>query len=108
MAQIYIYDNILKNRTKEEYIKIHRDVWSGCEVSIYMVVDKTEIKVFDGRKPVDIVNDEIKVNPIDIIDLEVQNDVLKKYRAQLFNNGHFGKPIPQIDIFYMIRVRQDD
>lgn len=89
LAQIYIYDNILKNRTKEEYIKIHRDVWSGCEVSIYMVVDKTEIKVFDGRKPVDIVNDEIKVNPIDIIELEVQNDVLKRYRAQLFNNGAF-------------------
>jgi len=92
LAQIYIYDNILRNRTKEEYIKIHRKVWSSCEIPIYMIVDKTEIRVFDGRKSVDIidiVNDKIDVNPIDIIDLEVQNDVLKRYRAQLFNNGAF-------------------
>jgi len=92
LAQIYIYDNILRNRTKECYIEIHRKVWSGCEIPIYMIVDKTEIKVFDGRKSVDVVdynNSKIDVNPIDTIDLEVQNDVLMKYRAQLFNNGAF-------------------
>lgn len=89
LAQIYIYDNILKKRTEEEYKNIHKAVWSGCEIPIYMIVDKTEIKVFDGRKPVDIIKGEIEVTPIDIIDLTVQNDVLKKYQAQLFNNGAF-------------------
>jgi hypothetical protein len=89
LAQIYIYDNIINKRTEEEYIKIHCDVWSGCEIPIYMIVDKTEIQVFDSRKPVDIVKDKIEAKPIDIIDLEEQNDVSKKYRAQLFNNGAF-------------------
>jgi len=89
LAQIYIYDNILNTRTKDDYNKIHCAVWSGCEIPIYMIIDKTEIKVFDSRKPVDIVNDKIEAHPIDIINLAIQNDVLKKYRAQLFNNGAF-------------------
>ena len=86
LAQIYIYDNVMNNRSKEDYYTIHRDVWSGCEISIYMIIEKTEIKIFDSRKPVD---DKIETLPIDTIDLNVQNDVLKKYRAQLFNNGAF-------------------
>jgi type I restriction-modification system DNA methylase subunit len=89
MAQIYLYDGILNKRTDEDYIKIHRDVWSGCEIPIYMIINQTEIKVFDSRKPVDIVDNKIEIHPLDIIDLSVQNDVLKKYRAQLFNNGAF-------------------
>jgi hypothetical protein len=89
LAQIYIYDNILNKRTNDAYNKIHRNVWSGCEISIYMIVDQTEIRVFDSRKPVDIVDDKIEVDPIDIIDLEEKDDILKKYRAQLFDNGAF-------------------
>ena len=92
LAQIYVYDNVLKKRKKDDFAKIHRAVWSGCEIPVYMIIDKTEIKVFDGRKPVDIVNNEIKTDPIDTIELTgqaVHNDVFKKYRAQLFNNGTF-------------------
>jgi hypothetical protein len=89
LAQFYIYDNILNKRTDEDYAKIHRDIWSSCEIPVYMIIDKTEIKVFDSRKPVDIVGDKIETRPMDIIALTVQNDVLKKYRAQLFNNGAF-------------------
>jgi hypothetical protein len=89
MAQIYLYDGILNERTDEDYVKIHRDIWSGCEISIYMIIGKTEIKVFDSRKPVNIAGNKIETYPIDVIDLTVQNDVLKKYRAQLFDNGAF-------------------
>jgi hypothetical protein len=89
LPQIYLYDNILNQRTEEEYAKIHRAVWSGCEIPVYMVIDKTQIKVFDSRKPVDIVEDAIESKPIDVIDLNVQNDILKKYRAELFDNGAF-------------------
>jgi len=89
LAQIYIYDNILNARTKDDYNKIHCAVWSGCEIPVYMIIDKTEIKVFDSRKPVNVVSNQIEVHPIDTINLTVQNDVLKKYRAQLFNNGAF-------------------
>ncbi|WP_461257147.1 N-6 DNA methylase [Treponema sp. R80B11-R83G3] len=89
LAQIYIYDNILRNRTQEDYNTIHRAVWSGCEIPLYMIVNQREIKVFDSRKPVDIIKDKIITSPIDIIDLDIQNDALKKYHAQLFNNGAF-------------------
>ncbi|MDR3267091.1 MAG: hypothetical protein LBT24_05935, partial [Tannerella sp.] len=89
LPQIYLYDNILNKRTKEDYAEIHRAIWSGCEIPVYMVIDKNEIKVFDSRKPVDIVGDGIKSEPIDTIDLKQQNEALKKYRAQLFDNGAF-------------------
>ncbi|MDR0384973.1 MAG: N-6 DNA methylase [Prevotellaceae bacterium] len=89
LAQIYIYDGILNKRTDEDCAKIHRDVWSGCEIPVYMIVNQTEIKVFDSRKPVDIVGDKMEIHPLDIIDLAIQDDVLKKYRAQLFDNGAF-------------------
>jgi len=94
LAQIYIYDNILNNREQDYYNEIHRNIWSGSEIPVYMIVDKTEIKVYDGRKPVTIVNNKIKTHPIDTInfntiDLFIQNDVMKKYHAQLFNNGAF-------------------
>ncbi|MDR1895414.1 MAG: N-6 DNA methylase [Prevotellaceae bacterium] len=89
LAQIYLYDGILNKRTDEDYIKIHRDVWSGCEIPIYMIIDQTEIKVFDSRKPVDIIDNKAEVTPLDTIDLIGQNEILKKYRAQLFNNGAF-------------------
>jgi len=91
LAQIYVYDNIMNVRTKDDYNKIHCAVWSGCEIPVYMIIDKTEIKVFDSRKPVDIAKDQIEIKPIDTIDLSLatQNEIFKKYRAQLFNNGAF-------------------
>jgi type I restriction-modification system DNA methylase subunit len=89
MPQMYIYDNILNTHTEDKYAEIHRAIWSGCEIPVYMVIDKTQIKVFDSRKPVDIKNNKINTRPIDIIDLSAQSDALKKYRSQLFNNGAF-------------------
>ncbi|MDR0606194.1 MAG: N-6 DNA methylase [Bacteroidales bacterium] len=89
MAQIYIYDGISNKRADEDYVKIHREVWSGCEIPIYMIINQTEIKVFDSRKPVDIVDNKMEVHPLDVIDLIAHSDVLKKYRAQLFSNGAF-------------------
>ncbi|GHT21622.1 type I endonuclease-methyltransferase fusion protein [Bacteroidia bacterium] len=89
LPQIYLYDNILSPRTEEDYAKIHRAVWSGCEIPVYMIIDRTQIKVFDSRKPVDIVGDSIKSQPIDIIELSVQHGIMKKYRAELFDNGAF-------------------
>ena len=91
IAQIYIYDNIQKNRTSDEYNKIHKAIWSGCEIPIYMIINKTEIKLFDGRKNFNIHNNEIESQYVDMINLnfDIQNDILKKYNAQLFNNGTF-------------------
>jgi len=89
LPQIYLYDNILHKRIEEDYAKIHRAIWSGCEIPIYMIIDKTQIKVFDSREPVAYESGKIQVSPIDLIDLSTQNNILKKYRAQLFNNGAF-------------------
>ena len=92
LSQIYIYDNILNKREKEEYSKIHRAIWSGCEIPVYMIIDQTEIRIFDSRKPINSTNTKYETPHIDKIDLcnfSLQNDVIKKYRAQQFNNGTF-------------------
>jgi len=101
LAQMYIYDNILNKRTKEEYLTIHREVWSACEVQLYLVIDKTEIKIFDGRKPNKIIGNKNVLQPIDTIDLTMgtQNDIIKKYRAQLFDNGAFWESEPASNHF---------
>jgi hypothetical protein len=84
LAQIYIYDDIMNKRTEDDYNRIHRSIWSGNEIPIYMVINKTEIKVFDSRKPVNTEEGKINTDPIDTLDILVQNDALKKYNAQLF------------------------
>jgi len=89
LAQIYIYDNVLNKLTKEDYNKIHREIWSGCEIPIYMIINKTEIKIFDSCREAEIFDNEKDARPIDIIKLNTQNDALKKYHAELFNNGAF-------------------
>ncbi|WP_101688599.1 HsdM family class I SAM-dependent methyltransferase [Dysgonomonas massiliensis] len=89
MAQLYIYDNINNKRDKNRYAIIHRDIWSGCEIPAFMIIDKTTIKVFDSRKPIEIGENGIISNPIEIIDLQIQNDIIERYKAQLFDNGAF-------------------
>lgn len=89
MAQLYIYDNINNQRDNNKYALIHRDIWSGCEIPAFMIVDKTTIKVFDSRKPVKVGDNTIISTPIEVIDLQTQNDILEKYKAELFDNGAF-------------------
>ncbi|MDR3049644.1 MAG: N-6 DNA methylase [Elusimicrobiota bacterium] len=86
LAQIYIYDNITKQKDSNYYKDKHRAIWSGSEIPIFMIVDKTTIKVFDCRVPIKIKNNDEISNSIDIVDLD---NVMQSYNAQNFNNGSF-------------------
>jgi len=90
LAQIYIYDNISKQKDDDYYAQRHKEIWSSCEVATFFIIDKSTIRIYDSRKPVEIHNDNLKSKPIETIDLLAEIDIaIAKYKAQHFNNGSF-------------------
>jgi hypothetical protein len=89
-AQLYIYDNIVKKRSPDYYAQKHKEIWSGCEVASFLIIDDTTIKIYDSRNPVKIDNDNLISKPIETINLlNKANNVIRQYSAQNFNNGSF-------------------
>lgn len=92
-AQIYIYDNT-SGQFLNKYPEIHRDLWSSCEIPISILIDKTQIKIFDCRKPVTY-NSSLKsinvksVHDIELKKLELYDNILKLYSRFQFDNGAF-------------------
>ena len=66
IPQIYIYDNITNPRGDEDYAIIHRDIWSASEIPLYFVIDRHQLRVFDGRTPVKVEDGRLISNPIQI------------------------------------------
>ena len=91
LAQIYIYDNITKQKSDVYYAQKHKEIWSSCEVAAFFIIDRTTIKIYDSRKPVEISkNDGLKSKPIETINLLSEvDDALSKYKSQHFDNGSF-------------------
>lgn len=90
--QIYIYDNIEKLQTNEEIAEIHRAIWSASEIPMFIVLEKSKVKIFDGRQPITIKEDKLSTKPIDEIDLDNLAEcskIVERYRAQRFDNGNF-------------------
>jgi hypothetical protein len=90
LAQIYVYDNITKQKDSDYYIQKHKEIWSSCEVASFFIIDKEKIRIFDSRNPVKIFNNKLKSEPLETINLLSDvNDAYKKYKAQNFDNGSF-------------------
>jgi hypothetical protein len=89
LAQLYIYDNITKDKPADYYAKKHKEIWSSCEIASFLVIDKTIVKIFDSRKPVKIESDKIHSKPIKEINLLEINNIAKEYKAHSFDNGSF-------------------
>ena len=89
IPQIYIYDNISHPRDDSDYAKIHRNIWSASEIPLYFIIDKHQIRVFDGRKPVKIKDGEIVISPVRQISLTEVNEAVKLYQAEQFTSGLF-------------------
>ncbi len=89
IPQIYIYDNLQNQLSKEKLAKIHRDLWSNCRIPMFIVIGKTDAEIFDTRKPVEIddINNEITTNPIDTV--TIASNAVKAYSKKLFDNGIF-------------------
>ena len=90
MAQIYIYDNITHHRNDSDYARIHRNIWSASKIPMYFVLDRHQIRVFDGKAPVKITpQGNLVVSPVRRIPLTEINDVVRLYQAEQFNSGLF-------------------
>jgi tRNA1(Val) A37 N6-methylase TrmN6 len=87
IPQLFIYDNS-DNILNEVLSDIHIKLWSSGIVLLYYVFDKTEVKIFNCRKPVNKTN--LKATPFDDFPLVSDaHEKYKKYSAGLFQNGSF-------------------
>ncbi len=90
MPQIYIYDNITNPRDDSNYARIHRNIWSASEIPLYFVLDRHQIRVFDGRKPVEIdINGNLNISPVRQIKLKEVDEAIRLYQAEQFTSGLF-------------------
>ena len=89
VPQIYIYDNSQNQLSKEKLAEIHRDLWSSCRIPMFIVIGKTDVQIFDTRKPVTISNDnKLKTSPI-VPPINFVSEAVKLYSKKLFDNGIF-------------------
>ena len=88
IPQIYIYDNTDNNFDDKKLADIHRDLWSYSRIPMFVVIEKTDVKIFDARKPVDISGDEIKTSPI-VPAINIASAAIKLYSRKLFDSGVF-------------------
>lgn len=87
IPQIYIYDNITNPRSDEDYAIIHRDIWSASVIPLYFVIDRHQLRVFDGRIPVKVEDGRLLSNPIQIFN--DMDEAVRLYNAELFSTGAF-------------------
>jgi glutaredoxin len=88
VPQIFIYDNSDNSISQDELNDIHRKLWSSGAVPLYYVFDKTEVRIFNCRKPVN--KTTLKAEEFDT--LSFVSDIhfrYKAYSAGLFQNGSF-------------------
>ncbi len=87
IPQIYLYDNTNEKLQNDDLANIHRDLWSSCLIPIFIVINKTTVSIFDSRKPVQILGDNITTKPLET--LELGDEALNAYSAKMFDNGLF-------------------
>jgi len=84
VPQIYIYDNTDLHLTEKETKNIHKKVWSGCQVLLFILVEKATVKVFDAREKVE---DNIKNHAFETIQLT--GKAINDFFAKSFDDGLF-------------------
>ncbi len=86
--QLYIFD--FSNKEKD-IVEIHKTIWSSSEVRLYLVITKSEIKLFNSSKPVkQDRKGELTISPFDT--LQIAGEAIenyKKYSGKKFDNGSF-------------------
>ncbi|MCP4137264.1 MAG: N-6 DNA methylase [bacterium] len=96
--QLYIFDF---TKGEKDIVEIHKNVWSSSEVRLYLIITKSEIKLFNSSKPVrQNKSGELYVSPFDI--LKIAGDAKERYEeysGKKFDNGTFWEKT-QIDFGY--------
>lgn len=83
VPQIYIYDNT-NNHLTEKRRDIHIKVWSGCQVPMYIIIDKTEVNIFDAREKAIEDKENHAIETIKLI-----GTAIGKFSAASFDDGLF-------------------
>lgn len=88
--QVFIYDNTSQQFSESQLAEIHRKIWSSDIVSVYYVVERTQVKVYDARKSVKFSGDQMIAEPFRTLDLVAEaQEVYRQYSARQFENGAF-------------------
>ncbi len=89
----YVYDNSDNIFTKEDIAEIHKNLWNSGLISIYVVIDTYEIKIFNARKPVSV--DENGIHAVELTEavkishLAVKELKKKQLSSQYLDSGVF-------------------
>ena len=90
IPQLFIFDNSDGNLTTKKLIDLHRKLWSSGIVPLYYIFDNTEIKIFNGRKPLQKAGTTLRLDSFDTLSLISKiHSKYNKYSAKLFENGSF-------------------
>ncbi|MDP3684500.1 MAG: SAM-dependent methyltransferase, partial [Ignavibacteria bacterium] len=81
--QIYIYDNTSERLTVKRK-DIHIKIWSGCQVPMYIIIDKATAAVFDARKRAEDDKENEAVKTIELV-----GKAIKDFSALDLDDGLF-------------------
>lgn len=84
---IYFYDNTSGKYDSKKYAEIHRNLWSSCIIPLFIIVENTQVKIFDSRDKVRIQGDGIYTDPIETIQFTAA--AYKLFSAKFLDNGTF-------------------
>lgn len=98
IPQLYIFDFTIN---EADLVEIHKNVWSTSEVRLYVVITKTEVKLFNASKPVDYTpKSGFKITPFEVLNLvSGALDEFERYSGKKFDNGTFWEETP-VDFGY--------
>lgn len=88
VPQVYIYDNTGMHFTEDDKRNIHIRVWSGCQVPVFIIIEKTEVKVFDARKKV-----KLDIENFALETIQLTGSAVSSFRATGFDDGMFWEDI---------------
>ena len=93
IPQIYLYDRTETDISKHNLDTLHRDLWSGHIVPMFIVIDKLEVRIFDSRSPIE--NDGLGYHSnhfekFKLLETAVEElEKAKKFSSTYFDNGTF-------------------
>jgi hypothetical protein len=90
IPQLFIFDNSDSHISSDKLIDIHRKLWTSGTVPLYYIFDKTEVRIFNCRKPLQREQKTLRADPMATLSLVSRvHSEYKKYSAKLFENGSF-------------------
>jgi len=105
LPQIYIYDGTQKEISENEIALIHRDLWSHSRIPMFIVIEKTDVKIFDTREPVEVSGENGEIIKNTIFDtVKYSDDAIKRYSRKMFDSGIFWESKKLKDIFWKVSL----